>query len=102
MQCEVVFCYADYSAYTIKGHSPGELLDKLTEKHKVLADYLTGNKLKVNDDKTHLIVMTTRQNRSCVDTITVNIVTPTSTITPEANRCSDPPGYEMSGAGTRW
>ena len=102
MQCEVVFCYAGYSSYTIKGHSPGELSGKLTEKYKVLADYLTGNKLKVNDDKTPLIVMTTRQDRRCVDTRTVNIVTPTSTITPEAIRCSDPPGYEMSGAYTRW
>ena len=83
-ECGGVCCYADDSTYTVRGHSPRELSEKLTEKYNVLADYLTDNKLKVNDDKTHLIVMTTRQKRRHVDTSTVNIVTPTATITPSS------------------
>ena len=47
-----------------------------------MADYLTDNKLKVNDDKTHLLVMTTRQKRRFLDTSSISIHTPTSTISP--------------------
>ena len=56
--------------------------EKLSTKYKVMAEFLTDNKLKVNDDKTHLLVMTTRQKRRVVATSTVTIVTPTATITP--------------------
>ena len=86
-QCEVcggVCCYADDSTYTAKGHSPGELSEKLSEKYKVMADFLTDNKLKVNDDKTHLLVMTTRQKRRHIDTSTVNIITPSAIIAPSS------------------
>ena len=37
---------------------------------------------KVNDDKTHLLVMSTRQRRRHVDTTTTRIHTPSSSITP--------------------
>ena len=77
-------CYADDSTYTVRGQSPRELSEKLTEKYKVMADYLTDNKLKVNDDKTHLLVMTTRQKRRHVDTSIVNIITPSAIIAPSS------------------
>jgi hypothetical protein len=47
-----------------------------------MADFLTDNKLKVNDEKTHMLVMTTRQKRRHVDTDSTRIFTPSSTITP--------------------
>ena len=50
--------------------------------YKVVAAYLTDNKLKVNDYKTHLPVLTTRQKRRFVDTSSVQIETPTATISP--------------------
>ena len=56
--------------------------EKLSEKYSVLASFLTDNMLKVNDEKTHLIVMSTRQKRQHRDTSAINIVTPTATITP--------------------
>ena len=64
------------------GDDQVELSDKLNQKYSVLADFLTANKLKVNDDKTHLIVMTTRQKRQHRDTSLVTINTPTAVITP--------------------
>ena len=54
-------CYADDSTYTVAGKTAEELTEKLSLKYAVLADFLTDNKLKVNDDKTHLLVMTSRQ-----------------------------------------
>ena len=52
----------------------------LSKKYKVMADLLTDNKLKVNDDKTHLLVMTTRQKRRFVNTNTIQIQTPTAVL----------------------
>ena len=50
-ECGGVCCYADDSTYTVRGQDPRELSEKLSQKYKVMADYLTDNKLKVNDDK---------------------------------------------------
>ena len=85
MQCQLcggICCYADDSTYTVIGKDPKELSDKLSKKYKVMADFLTDNKLKVNDEKTHLLVMTTRQKRRFVDTSSVTVSTPTATISP--------------------
>ena len=83
-ECGGLCCYADDSTYTVRSKDPDELSEKLTRKYRVMADFLTDNKLKVNDDKTHLLVMTTRQKRRLVPTNTVNIVTPTATISPSS------------------
>ena len=80
--CGGVCCYADDSTYTVRGNSPEQLSAVLSKKYKVMADFLTDNKLKVNDDKTHLLVMTTRQKRRFVNTNTVQIQTPTAVISP--------------------
>ena len=80
--CGGLCCYADDSTYTATGDNPEDLSLKLSHKYKVLADFLTANKLKVNDDKTHLLVMSTRQKRHFRDTSNINIDTPTATITP--------------------
>ena len=73
LECGGVCCYADDSTYTATGDDPKELADKLSHKYAVLADFLTANKLKVNDDKTHLLVMSTRQKRYHRDTSTITI-----------------------------
>ena len=49
-ECGGVCCYADDSTYTAAGDDPIELSEKLSQKYSVLADFLTANKLKVNDD----------------------------------------------------
>ena len=81
-ECGGVCCYADDSTYTATGSDPAALSEKLTHKYKVLADFLTANKLKVNDEKTHLLVMSTRQKRRHRDTSNITINTPTAIITP--------------------
>ena len=82
LECGGLCCYADDSTYTATGDNPQELSVKLSQKYAVLAEFLTSNKLKVNDDKTHLLVMSTRQKRQHRDTSTITITTPTATITP--------------------
>ena len=80
--CGGVCCYADDSTYTAQGSDPDELSAKLSQKYSALADFLTANKLKVNDDKTHLLVMSTRQKRRHRDTSGITINTPTAIIKP--------------------
>ena len=55
--------YADDSTFTISDRDPTTLSNKLSDRLKLMADYLTSNKLKVNEDKTHLLVMCTDQRR---------------------------------------
>ena len=81
-ECGGVCCYADDSTYSVQGNDPVELSTKLSEKYVALADFLTANELKVNDDKTHLLVMSTRQKRQHRDTSSITITTPTAIITP--------------------
>ena len=80
-ECGGLCCYADDSTYTLSGKDPAQLTQKLGEKYSILADYLAANKLKVNDEKTHLLVMTTRQRRRFMDTRSMSMITPTATIT---------------------
>ena len=80
--CGGICCYADDSTFTVSASDTEVLTEKLSKKYKVVAEYLTDNKLKVNDDKTHLLVLTTRQKRRHVNTDSVRIETPTAIITP--------------------
>ena len=62
-KCGTVTVYADDSTYTITDTDPIRLSRKLSQKFDVMAEYLTANKLKVNNDKTHLMLMCTDQRR---------------------------------------
>ena len=55
--------------------------EKLSGSYSVLANYMTNNCLKLNDDKTHLLIMTTRQKQRIVN-IDVQINTPTDLVKP--------------------
>ena len=58
-----ICCYADDTTFTSTDPDPATLSTKLTEKYKLIAQFMVNNKLKLNDDKTHLLVMTTGQAR---------------------------------------
>ena len=63
LDCGSVACYADDTTFTCSQVNPEQLSQKLTDKYRVLSDFLVSNKLKLNDDKTHLMVMSTSQAR---------------------------------------
>ena len=97
-ECGGVCCYADDSTYTAQGSDPVELSAKLTQKYNALADFLTANKLKVNDDKTHLLVMSTRQKRQHRGTADITIKTPSAMTTPSQPRST----RTCTGKSTYW
>ena len=54
-------CFADDSTYTVTANTEAELSEKLSSKFKLLSDYLTKNRLCINTDKTHMMVICTEQ-----------------------------------------
>ena len=83
--CGSMTCYADDTTYSCSSEDPTILSDKLTEKYKVMSDFLVNNRLKLNDDKTHLMVMTTSKARRRSDPSNlVSITTPTEVIEPSS------------------
>ena len=49
-------CFADDSTHS---RDQDDLKQKLNDKYDVLAQYMGNNKLKMNDEKTHLLIMAT-------------------------------------------
>jgi hypothetical protein len=80
VECGGMAVFADDSTVTVTDPDPEVLSHKLTEKYNHIANYFTDNRLKVNDDKTHLLVMMTKQKRKHMH-IDVQINTPTEVIT---------------------
>ena len=80
-ECGGLCCFADDSTYSVASQDQDILEQKLNEKYTVMANYLGDNRLKLNDDKTHLLIMTTQQKRRLLD-INIQINTPTEEIKP--------------------
>ena len=63
MQCDGcggLVNYVDDATYSYASDDPVELSGKLSETYKCIADYMVANKLVINADKTHLLVMGTQ------------------------------------------
>ena len=80
-ECGGLCCFADDSTYSVSSHDQDILERKLNDKYTILANYMGNNKLKLNDDKTHLLIMTTKQKQRLVN-INIQIKTPTEEIKP--------------------
>ena len=53
--CGTVCCYADDSTFSVTSTNTHDLNRKLTEKYKVISEFMSNNKLKLNSEKTHLM-----------------------------------------------
>ena len=81
--CGNVCCYADDTTYSCSDTDPQALSETVTAKYKLLSEFLVNNRLKLNDDKTHLLVLTTSQTRRRAGGFqNVVISTPAGEITP--------------------
>ena len=59
-----------------------ELAHHLSSKYNVMSDFLINNRLKLNNENTHIMVMSTSQTRAIKDSSLVMIRTPTEVIKP--------------------
>ena len=85
--CGSIGCYADDTTYTCSGSNAEAMSVQLSSKYKLMSDFLISNKLKLNDDKTHLMVMSTSQARTIrrggiKDSNKVEIRTPSEVVHP--------------------
>ena len=84
-QCGALSCYADDTSYSCADSDPAQLSEKLSAKFATISDFMISNKLKLNDDKTHLMVMTTSQKRNKKNASNhVQLTTPTKVIEPSS------------------
>ena len=79
--CGGLCCFADDSTYSTSCQDMSDLEQKMSSKYKIMSEYLCNSRLKLNDDKTHMLVMTTRQKRRLLN-INIKIKTPTEEISP--------------------
>ena len=62
LSCGSMCCYVDDSTYTFSSKDPQELSRVLSTQYKQLADYFRDNRLIINNEKTHLLVMGTHRH----------------------------------------
>ena len=62
-QCGGICCFADDSTLSMSRKTPADLTEALTTKYRAVSDYMTSNELKLNNEKTHLLLMTTAQKK---------------------------------------
>ena len=61
LECGEMVGYVDDGAFTYSHRDPAVLSQVLTRKYTMLEDWMSSNKLVVNQDKTHLLVMGTKK-----------------------------------------
>ena len=78
-------CYADDGTLTVTDHDPNALTMKLTRKYNTISQFMVNNRLKLNDEKAHLLVMSTGQTqRQVVSARKVRIFTPSEVVSPSS------------------
>ena len=81
--CGSTVCYVDDGTFSV-GHKDSSILSqKLSEQYSIIADYMNANKLVINADKTHLVVMGTKATAAHRDYVKLEagplIITPNTT-----------------------
>jgi hypothetical protein len=70
--CGGLCCYVDDSTFMYSSSDPACLSSKLSEQYKKLAEYMGDNKLVINDDKTHLLVMGTGKHSASRELVSID------------------------------
>ena len=70
--CGSLCCYVDDSTYMYSSSDPAVLSEKLSLQYKKLSEYMGDNKLVINDDKTHLLVMGTPRHDTLRSEVSIN------------------------------
>ena len=57
LDCGFLCCYADDSTYTVSSDDPGILTEKIKIAYDELSTFMRNNRLVLNSDKTHVLIM---------------------------------------------
>ena len=58
-ECGSLCCYADDSTFSVSNSNVDRIAGKLLEKYNVIEDFMCSNQLKLNGDKTHIMLLST-------------------------------------------
>ena len=61
--CGSIVIFADDSTYSTSNKDQHRLGEKLSDSYRKMSNYLTSSGLKVNEDKTHTMLLTTEKMR---------------------------------------
>ena len=70
--CGSTICYVDDSTYSHGESDPTALSNTLSEQYRKISDYMAANKLVINGDKTHLVVMGTKRTAASRQQVSIN------------------------------
>ena len=57
--CGTLCCYADDSAFSVFNSSTQDLSRDVSEKYRILSDFMSNDKVKQNSENTHLLLLAT-------------------------------------------
>ena len=80
-----ICCFADDTTLTCQNSDHSELSRQLTESYTKVSNYMLNNGLKLNDDKSHLVVMASKGTKRSRSANLVEIITNTKNIRPTQN-----------------
>ena len=63
--------YIDDNSYSVARNDPKELTDTLNNQYQRISDYMTSNRLCINDEKTHLVVFCKKSISHLRDEVTL-------------------------------
>ena len=72
LDCGSTVCYVDDSTYSHGESDPVALSNTLSEQYSKVADYMAANKLVINGDKTHLVVLGKKKTAAMKQEVTIN------------------------------
>ena len=80
--CGSICCFADDSSYSFSSEVADEITDKLTEKYATIAEYMKSHRLKLNSEKTHLMLLLSDAARRANPEFSVTLDTENEVIQP--------------------
>ena len=81
-ECGGIVCFADDSTYSVTAKNEQELAAKMSSKFQEMSSYLKQNRLCINTDKTHTMVLCTKQKRRNINTTAITLDTGSELISP--------------------
>ena len=81
-RCGSICCFADDSSYSFSSDEADTISEKLLSKYSAISDFMGSHQLKLNSDKTHLLVIRSDAARRSNPEFTVTLNTSTETIQP--------------------
>ena len=70
--CGSIVCYVDDSTYSHGESDPRALSTVLSDQYRKISDYMAANKLVINGDKTHLVVIGTKKTAAGRQQVSIN------------------------------